>query len=249
MIKINKMSPKPLIKAICFDLGDTLFYSSGMSLSWTKYYKIALEKGFDKINKRMTENDYIECSKILAKYNTRINPREKEYDSEKIFNEIMAYSKINTSERNIIEKTFFDFFNENQTPFPDTEEVLKEIKKTNLKIGILTDAPYGMPKKYELDKIKPIEKYIDTIISSVEVGYRKPNIKGYEILAKELNVETNEMVYIGNEEKDIIGANNAGIISILINRTEEELNFGEKYQFMNLEAMWEKIREEIRKET
>jgi putative hydrolase of the HAD superfamily len=158
----------------------------------------------------------------------------------------MAYSKINTSERDIIEKSFFVFFNENQIPFPDTEDVLKGIKEMNLKIGILTDAPYGMSKKYELDKIKPMEKYIDTIISSVEVGYRKPNIKGYEVLAKELNVETNEMVYIGNEEKDIIGANNAGMISVLINRREEELNFGEKYQFKNLETMWERLKGEIR---
>jgi len=57
-------------------------------------------------------------------------------------------------------------------------------------------------------------------------------------LAEKLEVQINEMIYIGNEEKDIIGANNAGIISILINRTNEILDYREKYQFKNLKDMW-----------
>jgi len=86
------------------------------------------------------------------------------------------------------------------------------------------------------------KKIIDVILSSVEVGYRKPNINGYIILSKKLEVQTNEMIYIGNEEKDIIGANKAGIISILINRKDEEINYGEKYQFKNLLDMWHFIK-------
>jgi len=73
-------------------------------------------------------------------------------------------------------------------------------------------------------------KNVDIIILSVDVGYR--------LLAKKLGIETNEMVYIGNEEKDIIGANNAGMLSILINRTDKKINYGEKHQFNNLEEMW-----------
>ena len=52
------------------------------------------------------------------------------------------------------------------------------------------------------------------------------------------------MIYIGNEEKDIIGANNAGIISILINRSNKKLNYGEKYQFKNLKDMWFNIKKQ-----
>jgi hypothetical protein len=42
------------IKAVCFDLGDTLIYSE-QPLSWSDNYKNALEKGFNSINKKPTE--------------------------------------------------------------------------------------------------------------------------------------------------------------------------------------------------
>jgi FMN phosphatase YigB (HAD superfamily) len=43
-------------------------------------------------------------------------------------------------------------------------------------------------------------------------------------------------------EKDIVGANNAGITSILINRTDKIINYGEKYQFKNLRKMWDYLK-------
>jgi putative hydrolase of the HAD superfamily len=233
------------IKAMCFDLGDTLIYNSGMPLSWANYYKTALEKGFAKINKILTNENYIMCSNILAKYNTRINQREVEYKSEKIFNEIKEYLKLSSLKKKIIEKEFFKFFQEKQQLFFDTEKTLIEIKKLEMRTGILTDVPYGMPKKLLMEDIKPIKKYIDIVLSSVDVGYRKPNVSGYKLLAKKLCVKEEEMIYIGNEEKDIKGANESQAISILINRTDNKVNYGEKYQFKDLETMWKKIKEEI----
>jgi len=44
------------IKAICFDLGDTLVCSENQ-LSWANNYKNALEKGFDSINIEPTEDE------------------------------------------------------------------------------------------------------------------------------------------------------------------------------------------------
>ena len=226
------------IKAICFDLGDTLVFSENQ-LSWANNYKNALEKGFNSINKKPTEDEYNNCIEILKKYNTRINPREYEIFSGQIFNEIMELMKLSIKEKNIIEIYFFDYYINNNRVFDDTEEVLEDIKKNNLKIGILTDVPYGS-KKAVIDDINKIKNniIIDVILSSVEVGYRKPNINGYIMLSKKLGIQTNEMIYIGNEKKDIIGANKAGIISILINRTDEKINYGEKYQFKNLKDMW-----------
>ena len=232
------------LKAVCFDLGDTLVYSENQ-LSWANNYKNALEKGFNSINKIPTENDYNNCIKILTKYNTRVNPREVEISSEQIFCEIMEILELNISEKGILENNFFDYFILNNKPYNDTEEILDEIKKCNLKIGILTDVPYGSIKVVteDIKKIKNNE-IIDLILSSVEVGYRKPNITGYKLLAEKLGIQINEMIYIGNEEKDIIGANNAGIISILINRTNEILDYGETYQFKNLKEMWHFVKKQ-----
>jgi len=233
------------IKAICFDLGDTLVYSENQ-LSWANNYKNALEKGFSSINKNPTEDEYNNCIEVLKKYNTRINPREYEISSGQIFNEIMELMDLNIMEKDIIEKCFFEYYMKNNKAFDDTEEVLEDIKENNFKIGILTDVPYGSINVVtdDINKIKN-HKIIDVILSSVEVGYRKPNINGYIMLSKKLGVQTDEMIYIGNEEKDVIGANNAGIISILINRTNEEKYYGEKYQFKILKDMWHFVKKQI----
>ena len=55
-------------------------------------------------------------------------------------------------------------------------------------------------------------------------------------------INIKEMIYVANEEKDIIGANNAGMISVLINRTTEFINYGEKYQCKNLNEMWNTVK-------
>jgi len=226
------------IKAICFDLGDTLVYS-GHSLNWSNHYRNALEKGFRAINMEPTENDYSVCVEILTKYNTRVNPREAEINSGQIFNEIME--ALNMPKINTFENEFFNYYQQNIKIYDDTEETLKEIKKCNLKTGILTDVPYGRKGFIEED-VKPIRKYFDVILSSVDIGFRKPNITGYLMLAKQLEIKTREMIYVGNEEKDIVGANNAGLISVLINRTTEMLNYGERYQYKNLNEMWNSIK-------
>jgi putative hydrolase of the HAD superfamily len=229
------------IKAIGFDLGNTLIYSE-QPLNWSNNYKNALEKGFYSINKIPTECDYNNCIEILSKYNTRINPRENEVSSDQIFNEIMEKLKINSSEKELFENGFFGYFFQDNKIYDDAEEVLEDIKKHNLKTGILTDVPYGREKGFVAEEIKPIKKNMDIILSSVDIGYRKPNVTGYLLLARNLEIRTNELVFIGDEEKDIIGANNAGIISILINRTDKKINYGEKYQFKNLKEMWHYVK-------
>jgi putative hydrolase of the HAD superfamily len=197
----------------------------------------ALEKGFNTMRKTPAEDDYNNCIKILSKYNTRLNPRENEVSSDQIFNEIADILGLNVSEKDVLEDEFFKFYSHDNKLFDEAEEVLEDIKKRNLKTGILTDVPYGRVKGFIAEDVKPINKYIDVVLSSAEAGYRKPNVSGYLMLSERLGVQTNEMAYVGNEEKDIIGANNAGIMSILINRTEEKISYGETYQFKDLRGI------------
>lgn len=60
-----------------------------------------------------------------------------------------------------------------------------------------------------------------------DIGYRKPNVKGLQIIAKELCVPVQEIMYIGDEEKDIICANNAGAVSVLIDREDKKYEYGQ----------------------
>lgn len=62
--------------------------------------------------------------------------------------------------------------------------------------------------------------YIDLILTSVDVGCRKPCKEGFLKTAECFNILPNEMIYVGDEEKDIVGANSVGAVSVLINRSK-----------------------------
>jgi putative hydrolase of the HAD superfamily len=49
-------------------------------------------------------------------------------------------------------------------------------------------------------------------------------------------------MFIGDEEKDIICANNAGAISVLIDRDEKRPEFGQKYRVSNLTELKKMIK-------
>jgi putative hydrolase of the HAD superfamily len=171
---------------------------------------------------------------ILSTYNTRINYREKEVPADKIFSKIIDAWKIaNTNKDKIIEH-FFEFFQRTSIVFDDTINTLHYLKSKNYKIGILTDVAYGMPRKYVEDDIRQFNDLIDVLLTSVDVGFRKPNIKGYELLAKELNADMRNMVYVGNEEKDITGANKTGMKSIFFNNKDTNINYGADYTIKSL---------------
>ncbi len=86
---------------------------------------------------------------------------------------------------------------------------------------------YGMDNAFSLEDIAVLSDFIDIAITSVDVGYRKPNSAGYLKLLNSLDIYPDEMIFVGDEEKDMIGAKKAGIVSVLINRSKEKKDFGQ----------------------
>lgn len=81
---------------------------------------------------------------------------------------------------------------------------LKRLKEMQYQLGIITD---GRPEGQK-NKIKSLclDIVMDCIIITDEIGgieYRKPNPKSFEIMKKKLNVDYDEMMYVGdNPQKD-----------------------------------------------
>lgn len=217
------------MKAIGFDLGRTLVGYQNIPLSWESLYEEALKDVLIKCDLKFDSNKIDIGKVILSKYNTRINYREIEVNSDLIFSEILDNWDVNKYKYLPISKAaFFKYFQQNAIIYEDTILTLQKLKEKNIKIGILTDVPYGMDKEYVMKDVHGFEKYINAVLTSVEIGYRKPNIHGFKDLAQNLNVSASEMIYVGDEPKDIIGANNAGMFSVLINRTSKVINYGQK---------------------
>ena len=220
------------IKAIGFDVGHTLIKYKN-PLNWQGLYRSGLEHAAAVADITLSEDMLIAATDVLLKYNTRVNYREWETTSDGIFNEILKSWGIQT-DLYALKSGFYSFFKADAEPYPETIDTMEKLKQHGIKIGILTDVAYGMDNEFSLEDISVLSDYIDIAITSVDVGYRKPNSAGYVKLLESLEISPNDMIFIGDEEKDIIGAQELGIVSALINRSKEIKDFGQDYTLESL---------------
>ena len=220
------------IKAIGFDVGHTLIKYKN-PLNWQGLYRSGLEHAAAAVDITLSEDMLIAAADVLLKYNTRVNYREWETTSDCIFNQILKSWGIQT-DLYTLKSGFYSFFKADAEPYPETIDTMEKLKQHGIKIGILTDVAYGMDNEISLEDISVLSDYIDIAITSVDVGYRKPNSAGYVKLLESLEISPNGMIFIGDEEKDIIGAQKLGIVSALINRSKEIKDFGQDYTLESL---------------
>lgn len=226
------------MKAIGFDLGNTLISYDKFPLSWESLYADALQKVLEIIDNNHLDVRINSGIEILKKYNTRIHPREAEVDSDIIFSELFQSWGIPYEDNSsIAKKVFFGYFKAGALPYADTLKVLPVLKEKGIPMGILTDVAYGMDKEFVLEDLKAMHKYFDVILTSTEVGYRKPSPMGFRSLTDQLGVLLSDMIYVGDEEKDIIGSNRLGIYSIYIDRKGTGNDYGQNMTITSLEEL------------
>lgn len=201
---------KNAIKAIGFDVGHTLIKYKN-PLNWQGLYRSGLEHAAAAADITLSEDMLIAATDVLLKYNTRVNYREWETTSDCIFNEILKSWGIQT-DLYALKSGFYSFFKADAETYPETIDTMEKLKQHGIKIGILTDVAYGMDNEFSLEDLSVLSDYIDIAITSVDVGYRKPNSAGYVKLLESLEISPNDMIFIGDEEKDIIGAKKLGIV-------------------------------------
>jgi len=222
-----------MIKAVSFDIGHTLVRYNN-PLNWKSLYEPALKRVFEKCSIDLSDEGLKKATDILSKYNTRENPREIEVTSETIFNEILCAWGQQHDKLDIARETFYSFFQADAVCYDDAMPILRDLRLEGVKIGALTDVAYGMDNSFSLQDIAAIHQYFDLVLTSIDVGYRKPNITGFSMLLKAFNVLPSQMIYVGDEQKDIIGANSIGIISVLIDRNNSSPSWGQKHTVHSL---------------
>lgn len=210
-----------MMKAIAFDLGDTLVEYEGLPLSWVEHYPEALGQlaafwGVTADSKQISH-----ACDVLRKYNTRLNPRIVEYPFAVIMEELLPCFHVSQGADELgCAQAFFQVFRQRLRCFPDSRDVLEALRRKGLKIGIFTDVPYGMPRELVLDDVREaaLGTLFDVLLTSRDVGYRKPSVEALRTLGLKLGCEAYEMAYVGNEKKDVEVARAWGCRAILIDR-------------------------------
>lgn len=232
------------IRGVGFDLGETLVFYRGIPLNWSALYPKALLEVANVCKLNPTPAQFAAAEEILMRNNTRIFPRSHEVSAQEILSAILAaWGHADTAFVPAAIETFFTFFQQRMEVYSDTIPTLTLLRERNLSIGILTDVPYGMPGKLVQRDLEAagISGLVDTLLTSVEVGVRKPEPAGYLALAGRLQIAPEEMLYVGNEPKDVLGACRAGVVAVFLDRLGSGGSHGQQFTISTLASLSEII--------
>jgi putative hydrolase of the HAD superfamily len=107
--------------------------------------------------------------------------------------------------------------------FQDTVEVLTALRDAGMKIGLVTntDMPMWM-REIELRAFGLLDA-IDVRLTAGDVGHLKPHPAPFREALKQLGVEPEETVFVGDRlQDDVIGARAVGMRAVWIRRTHSQ---------------------------
>jgi len=102
-------------------------------------------------------------------------------------------------------------------PFDDAIPVLQTLRQREYKLGLVTNSflPMWM-RDAELEAYRLID-YLDVRVTSGDIGYIKPHPQIYRHVLEKLETAAHQAVFVGDRPaNDIAGANEVGLISVLI---------------------------------
>jgi FMN phosphatase YigB (HAD superfamily) len=227
--------------AVGFDLGDTLCEYAGVPLDWDREYPAALRLVAGACSCEFTPGRLASGVALLRKYNSRITPRpeEVEYPAESIFAGLLEVWDVPAQFLDAAVSAFFEHFRQRLRVFPESGGVLRQLGQRGVPLGILTDVPYGMPQRFVDADLSESGLFVPELllITSTMIGRRKPHRAGFEALAERLGVARSRLVYVGNERKDVDGANKAGCRSVLLCRSGQPPAWGQWLTIRSLDEL------------
>ena len=210
------------IKAIIFDAYGTLFDVNS-----------AAEKCKEKIGDKWEGfSNYWRITQLEYTWLRSLMKRHKDFwkITEDSLDKSMKAYKIDSSMKNELLYLYKIL-----SPFNEVPEVLKTLKKKNLKLAILSN---GTPSLLnQLVESNNLENIFSDIFSIEEVGIYKPDSKVYDMPIEKYQIKKEEVVFLSSNTWDVSGGGNYGYNSIWVNRNNnifDNLDYKPKNEIKNL---------------
>lgn len=100
--------------------------------------------------------------------------------------------------------------------FDDAVPTLRSLKKRGFKLGLISNVDKKIDEVYQ--SLGFLE-HLDFVVTSLEAGYDKPDPRIFIAALEKADAKPDEAIYIGDQyHLDVVGARNAGIKPLLIDR-------------------------------
>lgn len=107
----------------------------------------------------------------------------------------------------------------NLKPFPEVEEVLRELKKS-YKLVVLSNGDRDQLKK----ATRVMKVPFDLIVSAEMSRAYKPSPRIYSMALKLLKLKSSKVLHVAGNQNDVLGAGSAGLKTVWVNRKKEQLD-------------------------
>jgi putative hydrolase of the HAD superfamily len=212
------------IKAVIFDLDDTLIDWSNLEVKWDVFHFGRVEKA----RNYLTENGHQlpEPQELYVFIKDRL---QKTWDDARqdwaipsmaqVMHQILI--DLGISAEQVDMEALLTHYNwgvfPGVVPFDDTHQVLETLRQQDYKIGLVTNSIFSMwMRDVELEAYNLID-YFDARITSGDIGYLKPHPQIYHRILEMLDVRPDQAVFVGDRpQNDIAGANEVGLTSVLM---------------------------------
>jgi 2-haloalkanoic acid dehalogenase type II len=205
-----------MLKAVLFDLGDTLVKTADMIEA---YQRILRVYGINRVREELVVA-HEKAGKLLGFEHMKTMSDEYWVKRNALFLENLGIFGREDLAR-IIAEQWWDY--SDVSWYFDAKETLKQLKQRGLKIGIITNALQTDLEKI-MSKIELTPDYFNIIVTIDTIYRMKPEKEIFQYALDELHVIPNEALFVGDTiEYDYEGARKAGLKALLIDR-EDRIN-------------------------
>jgi len=198
------------IKAVSFDLDGTLYPNYRLYRRLLPFFLIHpfFYRAFTLVRHKLHSSDWAETAPA---------PCSSFYDEQASLMAAILHQKqkaVREKAERVIYRRWETLFS-GVKPFPFVRETLDAFRKAGLRLAVLSDFPPG--RKIS---ILGLDGFFEVVFSTEETGRLKPSRVPFAALAKLLNLEAQEILYVGNSPRyDAAGARLAGMKTALIKRS------------------------------
>ncbi|MEM0174214.1 MAG: HAD family hydrolase [Sulfolobaceae archaeon] len=218
------------VRGLFFDFDGTL-------VDFDTNSKVALNKVAEEIYNYIIENQNNEKKLKLDDVKNVVFEVAEKLDQDGVFErnywweEVMKKLGVKYERNQIYEfsSLYWSIASDN-IPFDDAIELIRYLKRKNLKLGIITNSDGEVGNKRRRLERFPLISSFDVIIIAGEGGIRpKPYPEPFILGCEKLGLKINECAMIGDDPvKDCLAAKRVGMVSVLIDRYNK-IKFAELY--------------------
>ena len=226
------------LKAILFDLDDTLFDRQGAQLMVLDIIARGFGDVFAGISREAIAEAFLESDRVTTweNYGETYTIEGIRLRRQQVFLELLELEATHAEE---LSEVYVAWYPRCDAPI-DGAKVVVEALAARLPLGIVSN---GLPDvQYTKLETLTLRHLFKCIVLSEELGIRKPDPAIFEHAAELLNVATDDCLYIGDSyDNDVVGAKRSGMHACWFNPAGEAVP-GEVKPDLEIRALEEILR-------